>query len=101
MITGLILFGGFAVLLVIGVPIAVALGVATMLSMLSLNIPIAVVAQRIFTGLDSTAIMAIPFFVLAGNLMSSGGISRRLVAFVNSIVGKARGDAPVFVENAR
>lgn len=91
MITGLILFGGFAVLLVIGVPIAVALGVATMLSMLSLDIPIAVVAQRIFTGLDSTAIMAIPFFVLAGNLMSSGGISRRLVVFVNSIVGKARG----------
>lgn len=91
MITGLILFGAFAVLLVIGVPIAVALGVATMLAMFSVNIPIAVVAQRIFTGLDSAAIMAIPFFVLAGNLMSSGGISRRLVAFVNSIVGKAQG----------
>lgn len=91
MITGLTLFGGFALLLLIGVPIAVALGVATMLSMLTLNIPVAVVAQRIFTGLDSTAIMAIPFFVLAGNLMSSGGISRRLVAFVNSIVGKAQG----------
>lgn len=91
MTTGLILFGAFAVLLVIGVPIAIALGVATMLSMLTVNIPIAVVAQRIFTGLDSSAIMAIPFFVLAGNLMSSGGISRRLVAFVNSIVGKAQG----------
>jgi C4-dicarboxylate transporter, DctM subunit len=91
MITGLILFGGFAVLLVIGVPIAVALGVATMAAMFSLDIPVAVVAQRVFTGLDSTAIMAIPFFVLAGNLMSSGGISRRLVDFVNSIVGKAQG----------
>ena len=89
--TGLILFGSFAVLLIAGVPIAVSLGMATMISVATLDLPLAVIAQRIFTGLDSAAIMAIPFFVLAGNLMSSGGISRRLVDFVNSIVGKARG----------
>jgi C4-dicarboxylate transporter DctM subunit len=88
---GVLLFGSFAVLLVIGVPIAVSLGVATMISVFALDIPLAVVAQRIFTGLDSFAIMAIPFFVLAGNLMSHGGISRRLVDFVNSVVGKLRG----------
>jgi C4-dicarboxylate transporter DctM subunit len=89
--TGLILFGSFAILLIIGVPIAVALGVATMISVFVSDITITVVAQRIFTGLDSAAIMAIPLFVLAGNLMSNGGISRRLVDFVNSIVGKLRG----------
>jgi C4-dicarboxylate transporter DctM subunit len=88
---GLLLFGSFAILLIIGVPVAVSLGVATMLSVFALDIPLAVVAQRIFTGLDSFAIMAIPFFVLAGNFMSSGGISRRLVEFVNSVVGKMRG----------
>lgn len=89
--TGLILFGSFALLLVAGIPIAVSLGMATMITVATLDLPLAVIAQRIFTGLDSAAIMAIPFFVLAGNLMSSGGISRRLVDFVNSIVGKARG----------
>lgn len=88
---GIILFGLFGIQLVIGVPIAVALGVATMVCMLVMGVPVAVVAQRIFTGLDSTSIMAIPFFVLAGNLMSGGGISRRLVDFVNSIVGKVQG----------
>ncbi len=89
--TGIILFGAFALLMLAGIPIAVALGAATMITVFTLDIPVAVIAQRIFTGLDSAAIMAIPFFVLAGNLMSSGGISRRLVDFVNSIVGKARG----------
>ncbi len=89
--TGVILFGAFAFLMLAGVPIAVSLGAATMITVFTLDIPVAVIAQRIFTGLDSAAIMAIPFFVLAGNLMSSGGISRRLVEFVNSIVGKARG----------
>jgi C4-dicarboxylate transporter DctM subunit len=88
---GLLLFGSFAILLIIGVPVAISLGVATMLSVFALDIPLAVVAQRIFTGLDSFAIMAIPFFVLAGNFMSHGGISRRLVEFVNSVVGKLRG----------
>ncbi len=88
---GAILFGLFGIQLIIGVPIAVALGVATMVCMLVMGVPVAVVAQRIFTGLDSTSIMAIPFFVLAGNLMSGGGISRRLVDFVNSIVGKVQG----------
>ena len=88
---GFVLFGSFALLLLIGVPVAVALGASTMIAIFTLDIPLAVIAQRIFTGLDSAAIMAIPFFVLAGNLMSNGGISRRLVDFVNSIIGRARG----------
>ena len=62
-----------------------------MLSMLTYDVPLAVVGQRMFTALDSVSIMAIPFFVLAGNLMTQGGISRRLVDFANRIIGNVRG----------
>ena len=92
--TGLILFGSFAILLILGVPIAMSLGAAGMVTILfSLNVHLSinVIAQRIFGGLDSTSIMAIAFFVLAGNIMTKGGISRRLVEFANSIVGGFRG----------
>lgn len=91
MITALVLFGSLAILLIIGVPISISLGAATMLSMLTYDVPLAVVGQRMFTALDSVSIMAIPFFVLAGNLMTQGGISRRLVDFANRIIGNVRG----------
>ena len=92
--TGLILFGSFAILLILGVPIAMSLGAAGMVTILfspNVHLSINVIAQRIFGGLDSTSIMAIAFFVLAGNIMTKGGISRRLVEFANSIVGGFRG----------
>lgn len=89
--TGLILFGGFLIMLVIGVPIALALGVSTMVTLYYIDMPITVVGQRIFTALDSSSIMAIPFFVLAGNLMTHGGISRRIVDFAQSLVGNVKG----------
>ena len=92
--TGLILFGSFIVMLVLGVPIAVSLAVATMSAIVfspDITLTLSVVTQRIFGGLDSTSIMAIAFFVLAGNIMTKGGISRRLVDFANSIVGGFRG----------
>lgn len=91
MITALVLFRSMALLLVIGVPISVSLGAAAMLSMLTYDVPLAVVGQRMFTALDSVSIMAIPFFVLAGNFMTQGGISRRLVDFANRIIGNVRG----------
>lgn len=92
--TGLILFGSFALMLIIGVPIAMSLGIAGMATIVfspTINLSLNVIAQRIFGGLDSTSIMAIAFFVLAGNIMTKGGISRRLVEFANSIVGGFRG----------
>lgn len=92
--TGLILFGSFALMLIIGVPIAMSLGIAGMAAIVfspTINLSLNVIAQRIFGGLDSTSIMAIAFFVLAGNIMTKGGISRRLVEFANSIVGGFRG----------
>ena len=89
--TGILLFGAFIVMLIIGVPIALALGVSTMVTLFYIDMPITVVGQRIFTALDSTSIMAIPFFVLAGNLMTQGGISRRIVDFAQSLVGGVKG----------
>ncbi len=92
--TGIIMFGAFALLLIVGVPIAMSLGVATMAAIVfspNVSISVSVIAQRIYGGLDSTSIMAIPFFILAGNIMTKGGISKRLVNFANSIVGGVRG----------
>ena len=92
--TGIILFGCFALFLILGVPIAIALGAATVASIVfspDIAITTAVIPQRIFGGLESTSLMAIAFFVLAGNLMTKGGISRRLVDLANSIVGGVRG----------
>lgn len=92
--TGLILFGTMAILLVIGVPISISLGGSVLSAILfcsDFTVSTGVIAQRIFGGLESTSIMAIAFFVLAGNIMTKGGISRRLVEFANSIVGGVRG----------
>lgn len=91
---GIILFGALGILLAIGVPIAMSLGIAATVALISsptISVSIGVLAQRIFAGLESTSIMAIAFFVLAGNLMTKGGISRRIVEFANSIVGNIRG----------
>jgi len=92
--TGLLLFGCFALFLIGGVPVAMALGAATMSAIMfspDFAITTAVIPQRIFGGLESTSLMAIAFFVLAGNLMTKGGISRRLVDLANSMVGGLRG----------
>lgn len=92
--TGIFLFGCFALFLICGVPVAMALGAATMSAIVfspEITITTAVIPQRIFGGLESTSLMAIAFFVLAGNLMTKGGISRRLVDLANSMVGNVRG----------
>jgi tripartite ATP-independent transporter DctM subunit len=84
----------FAILLLAGVPVAFAIGASTLLLML-LSIPAdpaaTTVAQRIATGLDSFALLAIPFFILAGQLMSRGGIARRLIDFAKSLLGMLPG----------
>ena len=89
--TALLLFGTLALFLIIGVPISISLGAAAIVTLLTFDVPMAVVAQRMFTALDSVTIMAIPFFVLAGNFMTKGGISRTLVVFSNKIIGNVRG----------
>ena len=93
MSAGIILFAAFAVCLIVGVPVSISLGVASLCSIVfgGLSASSTVIAQRIFGGLQSTSIMAIAFFVLAGNLMTKGGISRRIVNFANCLVGNVRG----------
>lgn len=94
MMIGLLLFGGMALLLAIGVPISFTLGgavLATILFAPDFNVSPGIIPLRIFDGLESTSIMAIAFFVLAGNIMTKGGISRRIVNFANSIIGSVRG----------
>ena len=93
MSAGIILFAAFAVCLIVGVPVSISMGVASLCSVVfgGLSASSTVIAQRIFGGLQSTSIMAIAFFVLAGNLMTKGGISRRIVNFANCLVGNVRG----------
>lgn len=93
MSAGVILFAAFIFCLVIGVPVSISLGVASLCSVIfgGLSASSTVIAQRIFGGLQSSSIMAIAFFVLAGNLMTRGGISRRIVNFANCLIGNLRG----------
>lgn len=94
---GIILFLVFAVCIVIGVPISVSLGLGSLAAVVfgNLGVSPAVIAQRIFGGIQSTSIMAIAFFILAGNLMAGGGISRRIVNFANCLIGNIRGSMGV------
>ncbi|ADE56238.1 TRAP transporter large permease [Aminobacterium colombiense] len=87
-----VLFASLFLFFVINVPIAIAIGLASVAAILfSGSIPPIVVVQKMFTAADSFPLMAVPFFILAGSLMEFGGISRRLVEFANSIVGRFSG----------
>ena len=86
----LVLVISFVILLMMGVPVAFSIGISTLCTMLvsiSAVPATTTVAQRMATGLDSFALLAIPFFILAGQLMSRGGIARRLIDFAKSVVG--------------
>lgn len=84
--------GALILLIALGVPVAVSLGLAAIIGMEAFaGLPLILVGQRMFTGIDSFPLMAIPLFILSGNLMSAGGISARLVNFARAIVGGMRG----------
>lgn len=86
------LFLIFFILLMLSVPIGYAIGIATLITLISFsNIPITMITQNAVAGVDSFPLLAIPFFMLAGNLMSSGGIAKRLVDFFESIIGHITG----------
>ena len=87
----LVLMGSLVLLLVIGMPIAYALGIAALTSALFIGIPLEAVWLKVSDGVDNFALLAIPFFVLAGALMAEGGMAWRLVAFANIFVGFLRG----------
>jgi len=88
-----LLLGSLVILLLLNIPIAVSLGLATFIAIVGggLSIPLEVIPQRMFTSIDSFPFMAIPFFMLAGSIMQSGGISKRLINFAKNLVGALPG----------
>ena len=83
-------------LMLIGVPVAVSLGASTVLTMLLFtNLDVAEVPQHIFDGINKFPLMAIPMFILAGNLLSKGGSARRIIDFAKSMVGHLPGGLPM------
>lgn len=86
-----LLFGTFALALALGVPISFALLLASLLVVIQADLPLAVVVQQMFTGVNSFTLLALPFFFLAGNVMNAGGISERLVKLAMALVGHLRG----------
>jgi tripartite ATP-independent transporter DctM subunit len=86
-----ILVGTFFALLAIRVPVAFALGMAAVLTAWHLDLPLMIVFQQMTKGLDSFSLMAIPFFILACQLMGYGGISQKMIAMSNVLIGRIRG----------
>ncbi len=86
-----LLFGVFALCLILGVPIGIALGAASAVYLVGAGIDLAVVPQYMFAGMDSFVLLCIPGFVLAGALMNGGGITDQIVKFGDALVGHIRG----------
>jgi C4-dicarboxylate transporter DctM subunit len=81
----------FLVTLALGFPVAICLGLTSLVALWISDVMLSLMAQRIFTGIDSFPLMAVPFFVLAGELMNQGGTTRRLIDFANALVGRIPG----------
>lgn len=86
-----ILVGGFFALILFRMPIAFALGISSVATAIYLRLPISIVFQQILGGINVFALLAVPFFILAGEIMSQGGIARRLVMLADVIIGRVRG----------
>jgi C4-dicarboxylate transporter, DctM subunit len=86
-----ILIGVFLLGLVVGVPVAVTLGLASVAYLLVEGIPLVSVPQKMYAGMDVFVLLCIPGFILAGNLMNGGGITERIIRFANALVGWMRG----------
>ena len=86
-----VLLGSFFVLMMIGMPVAFALGLAALIGALWIDLPLDAVMIQLGSGVNKFSLLAIPFFVLAGAIMAEGGMARRLVAFAGVLVGFVRG----------
>ncbi|MFK7857790.1 MAG: TRAP transporter large permease [Granulosicoccus sp.] len=87
----LVLASVFFLALIVGIPVAVTLGVASLCYLLVMDIPVVVMPQKMYAGLDVFVLLSIPGFILAGNLMNRGGITERIIRFANALVGWIRG----------
>jgi len=86
-----ILFGVFTLLMVVGTPIAYCLGIASFATIVYLGRPPIVVFQQLNSGVSAFTLLAIPFFIFAGDLMMRGGIAARIISFAGALIGHVRG----------
>src|SRR5258705_7566175 len=90
--TSVFIFGLLIALMLTGMPISIALGMTVLTFIYTMtNVPTESVALKLFTGIDNFEIMAIPFFILAGNFLTHGGVARRMINFATSMVGHWHG----------
>ncbi|MEN3202829.1 MAG: TRAP transporter large permease [Atribacterota bacterium] len=87
----LVLFLMFVGLLLLGFPVAFSLGVASLFYLVVKGIPLSIIPQKMYSGIDSFVLLCIPAFIVAGNLMNTAGITRRIINFSNALVGFIRG----------
>src|SRR2546428_12093810 len=86
--TSAFIFGLLIALMLTGMPISIALGLTVLTFLFVMTqVPIEAVALKLFTGIESFEIMAIPFFILAGNFLTHGGVARRMIAFASTLIG--------------
>lgn len=88
---GLLLTGSFLLFMILGVPIGLAIGASSLLVLVVSGLPLEMVPQTMFAGTSSFALVAVPFFILAGDVLSRGGISERIVSFAEASLGRIRG----------
>lgn len=86
-----LLLGTFFILIILRTPIAFSLGIASIATALYLKLPLLIVAQRMVAGMESMSLIAIPFFILAGQIMSEGRIAERIINLASIFVGRVRG----------
>lgn len=87
----LLLFALFLLFLLLGVPVAIAIGASSVVALHGADVPLSVVTQQMFSGTDSFALIAVPLFILAGDLMAAGRVSERLVEFADALLGFLKG----------
>jgi C4-dicarboxylate transporter DctM subunit len=91
-VTALIIFGLLALLMLTGMPISISLGLTVLTFLFTMTtVPVEAVALKLFTGIEKFEIMAIPFFILAGNFLTHGGVAKRMINFATSLVGHMHG----------
>jgi C4-dicarboxylate transporter DctM subunit len=88
---GWVLFGSFFLLLLIGVPVGLAVGLSALVVFVATGIPLQMVPQTFFEGSSSYALVAVPFFILAGDILARGGISEKILAIAEATIGRVRG----------
>lgn len=89
----ILLFGSLLLLVALGVPVAFSIGIASLVTLLvaDLDVPLELLPRQMFTGMDSFALMAIPFFILGGELMNEAGLTTRIIQFADAVIGHMKG----------